>query len=90
MFGKGLASFIGGIAFLMATNALAGMDYRCLAACQQAGYPRLACTARCTVAATNPPDNPGFSARHGTDYRCVDKCTGTGRPREYCLRNCSY
>ncbi len=78
-----------GLVFFSLQTARAGEDYRCLAACQQAGYRHDYCLPRCTV------QNPGQSAvpmssKHGTDYRCVDRCTGTGRPRPYCLKNCSY
>jgi hypothetical protein len=84
------ALFIGALVALVATEASAGMNYRCLAACEQAGSPRQACTARCKVAVPRQAADPTLSAKHGTDYRCVDRCTGTGRPRPYCLRNCSY
>ncbi|MGH6981454.1 MAG: hypothetical protein ACREFC_09635 [Stellaceae bacterium] len=77
--------------FLLGTAAAhAGMDYRCLAACEQAGYARAHCLPRCATETPNQSANPAMPNTHGTDYRCVDKCAGTGRPRNYCLKNCAY
>jgi hypothetical protein len=90
MRGNFLAALVGGIVILGSAGAQAGMDYRCLAACQQAGYKHPYCTARCEAQAPKQSANPVPPAKHGTDYRCVDNCTGTGRPRPYCLKNCSY
>lgn len=72
--------------------ARAGMDYRCLATCEQAGYARAHCLPRCATANSTATQsiNPAIPHNHGIDYRCVDKCTGTGRPRNYCLKNCAY
>jgi hypothetical protein len=66
------------------------MDYRCLTACEQAGYSRAHCLPRCARANQAQSTNPAQINNRGIDYRCVDKCTGTGRPRNYCLKNCSY
>jgi hypothetical protein len=90
MTGNFLAAMIGGIILLAGSDALAGMDYRCLATCQQHGLQHQYCVARCTVQTPRKSDDPAFPDRHGTDYRCVDKCAGTGRPRQYCVKNCSY
>jgi hypothetical protein len=88
--GKFLAAVIGGIVVLGSADARAGMDYRCLTACEQAGYKHLYCTARCAVDAPKQSTNPIPPANHATDYRCVDNCTGMGRPRFSCLKSCTY
>jgi len=82
-----LAAFL---LLLGASAAQAGMDYRCLTACEQAGYSRAHCLPRCARANQAQSTNPAQLNNRGIDYRCVDKCTGTGRPRNYCLKNCSY
>ena len=90
MRGVTMALAVGFMVAPLAPAARAGIDYGCLAACQQAGYPHQACRTHCTVATPNQSTPSPLSPRHGTDYRCVDKCTGTGRHRDYCLRHCSY
>jgi hypothetical protein len=63
------AAFVAiGLLVTGSSAAWAGMNYRCLTACQQAGYKHPYCTARC---ATVPPPSASavYPGKHGTDYR---------------------
>ena len=90
MRGAAIAFSFAAALLLTAGAADAGVNYRCLQVCEQAGYKHNYCVPRCTITIPNRSSAPVASPLHGTDYRCVDRCTGTGRPRPYCLRNCAY